>query len=75
MLLSIPHHILELEHVHLSPFHNDKYGKKLAKLVYKNDFIGYHLGSTMAYKLNSSNQIYWLGKVIYFKVISLVYEC
>ena len=42
-------------------------------IIYKNDFIGYHLGSTMAYKLNSANQIYWLGKVIYFKVISLVY--
>ena len=43
-------------------------------IIYKNHFIGYHLGSTMAYKLNSSNQIYWLGKVIYFKVISLIYE-
>jgi hypothetical protein len=42
-------------------------------IIYKNDFIGYHLGSTMAYKLNSSNQIYWLGKVIYFKMMSLVY--
>jgi len=44
-------------------------------IIYKNYFIGYHLGSTMAYKLNSSNQIYWLGKVIYFKVIHLIYEC
>ena len=43
-------------------------------IVYDNYLIGYHLGSTMAYKLNDLKQIYWLGKIIYFKMISLSYE-
>jgi len=42
-------------------------------IILNDHLIGYHLGSTIAYKLNQYDQIYWLGKVIYFKVISLAY--
>ena len=34
--------------------------------------IGYHLGSTTAYKLNNKNQIIWLGKIMYFKTFCLL---
>jgi hypothetical protein len=43
-------------------------------IIFNDYLIGYHLGSTIAYKLNQFNQIYWLGKIIYFKMISLSYE-
>ena len=48
MLLTIPHNILKIEHIHISPFQIDKYGKKLARLTYENDFIKLHDVSLMS---------------------------
>ena len=40
-------------------------------IIYNNHVIGYHIGSTYAYKMNN-NYVYWIGKIIYFKVISYI---
>jgi len=40
-------------------------------IVDKNYIIGYHLGSTLGFKIRDS-KIYWIGKLIYFKLIKLV---
>jgi hypothetical protein len=39
MILTIPYQGLQVGYIHLSPFQNDKYGKPIAKLSYKDNSI------------------------------------
>jgi hypothetical protein len=39
-------------------------------IIEKNKVIGYHLGSTLGFKMRDG-KIYWIGKIIYFKLIRL----
>jgi len=39
MILTIPYQGLQVGNIHLSPFQNDKYGKPIAKLSYKDSSI------------------------------------
>jgi hypothetical protein len=42
MLLNIPYHTLDVEKINLCPFYTDKYGKKIARLTYKDDTVDLH---------------------------------
>ena len=39
MILSIPHQALEIGNIHLTPFQSDKYGKSIARMIYKDNSI------------------------------------
>jgi len=39
-------------------------------IIESNNVIGYHLGSTLGFKV-LEREIYWIGKIIYFKLIAL----
>jgi len=39
MILSIPHQALEIGNIHLTPFQSDKYGKSIARMMYKDNSI------------------------------------
>jgi hypothetical protein len=41
MILGIPYQILEIENIHLSLFSQDKYGKTIARLAYKDPSISF----------------------------------
>lgn len=41
MLLSIPYQALEIGNIHLSPFQDDKYGKSVARLSYKDNSLDF----------------------------------
>jgi|CryBogDrversion2_2_1035213.scaffolds.fasta_scaffold28488_1 hypothetical protein len=41
MLLAIPYQSLDVENIHLSLFHQDKYGKTIARLTYKDNSIDF----------------------------------
>jgi hypothetical protein len=43
-------------------------------IIEKNKVIGYHLGSTLGFKMNNK-MIYWIGKIIYFKLIQIHQPC
>lgn len=42
MILSIPYQGLEVSNIHLTPFTQDKYGKSIARLSYKDNSIDFH---------------------------------
>lgn len=41
MILTIPYQALEIGNIHLNPFQNDKYGKSIARLSYKDNSIDF----------------------------------
>ena len=41
MYLTIPHQAFEVNHVHLTPFQYDRFGKSIARLTYKDESIDF----------------------------------
>ena len=42
MILTIPHQAFEIGNIHVMPFQVDKYGKTIARLMYKDNSIDFH---------------------------------
>jgi len=42
MILSIPHQVFDVSNIHLTNFIQDKYGKTIARLSYKDKLIDFH---------------------------------
>jgi hypothetical protein len=41
MILTVPYQALQVGNIHITPFSQDKYGKSLAKLSYKDPSIDF----------------------------------
>ena len=42
MFLAVPYHSFDVSHIHMSSFQPDKYGKTIARLMYKDPSIDFH---------------------------------